>query len=113
MLNTYFHLFVQQSVSALLFFTIAWFLNLKHVKRYMKLKFIWFISGVCITAIIGATVRFFACFVIGDDNALYPKGNYGVFFSLAMPFVVSIAISQIMNIRLNRIHKTFDVQVED
>jgi hypothetical protein len=82
----------EQFAGALLFFSIAWLTMRKKDGQKLNIGILWLIGGLFATAIGAGAIRFMAIFVIGGKAALNPEGGLGVFFYLALPIIIAIAV---------------------
>jgi len=95
----YTSLVAEQLLGALLFFSITWLIMRKKDGKKLEIGSFWLIAGFMTVTFGAGTVRFISIYIIGGERALNPQGGLGMFFTIALPILLSVAVSAFLRAR--------------
>lgn len=101
----FFNLVAEQSMPALVFYLIIWFLTNKKDGKAIKIKGVWHVFGFLISACLAGLLRFFSIFIVGGKTALNPQGGsgYGIFFFILLPIIIAIVVTIFVKSKARRL----------
>ena len=95
----YSSLVAEQLLGALLLFSITWLVMRTKDGEKLKVGWLWLMAGFIAVTFGAGTVRFLSIYIIGGEKVLNPQGGLLMFFTLALPILLSVVVSTFLRTR--------------